>query len=140
MQLPVTLRLKSSSALAVALVLAHCLALLGLMPTSLPPSAKFLIGLVLVLSLGFSLWRHAVRRPIVALTLKADGHLEVERRDGTIVEAHVHPHTTVFPWLVVLLLKLEGRTIALTLPADALVVGDHRQLRLWLRWKVAQGG
>ena len=137
MQLPVTLRLKASSRLVVALAAAHSLAALGLVPTSLPLAIKLPFCLALALSLAFSLHRHALRMPILALTLKADGHLEIERRDGGLIEAQIHPGTTVFPWLVVLLLRLEGRVLALTLPPDALEPEGHRQLRLWLRWRAA---
>ncbi|OHC63449.1 MAG: hypothetical protein A2045_04710 [Rhodocyclales bacterium GWA2_65_20] len=135
MQLPVTLRLKASSRLVVALAVAHGLAVAGLAATDLALVIKLPVCFALALSLAFGIHRHALRLPLLALTLKADGHLEIERRDGVCIEAHVHPGTTVFPWLVVLRLRLEGRVVALTLPPDAIEPEGHRQLRLWLRWQ-----
>jgi len=75
------------------------------------------------------------RRDFVALTLGADGRLAIEGRDGTCAEARVHPQTTVFPWLVVLLCHIDGRLESLTLPHVAMDAESHRQLRLWLKWQ-----
>jgi hypothetical protein len=131
MQLPVTLVLKQSRALAAALTAAHILAAAGLVPTTLPVPAKLIVGLFIALSLV----RCLRRRRAVSLTLKTDGTLEIERPDGARQEACVLPNTTVFPWLVVLSLRVGGRKESLTLPTDALGVDGQRQLRLWLRWK-----
>jgi len=139
-QLPLTLRPKPSFALAAALVLAHGLAAAGVVPTGLSLFIKFTLWAVLASSLTFYLRRHVLQSPVRALTLLADGSLDVERHDGTSAKAAVHPQTTVFPWLCVLRLKLADRSLALTLPPDALDAEDYRQLRLWLRWKAAQGG
>lgn len=135
MQLPVTLRLKPSPMLAVALVLAHGLAAIGLVPASLPPVLRLSCWLALACSLAFSLRRHVFRLPVHVLTLKADGHMEIERHGGEPVEVRIRPHTTVFPWLAVLLLQIGKERVALTLPPDALDAGGHRQLRLWLLWR-----
>jgi toxin CptA len=141
-QLPVTLVLKQSRALAAALTAAHILAAAGLVPTTLPAPAKLIAGLFIALSLV----RCLRRRPAVSLRLKTDGTLEIERPDGARQEACVLPGTTVFPWLVVLSLRVGGRKESLTLPMDALGVDGQRQLRLWLRWKAgstagpSQGG
>jgi len=134
-QLPVTLRLKPSPTLAIALVLAHGLAAVGLVPASLPPVLKISCWLVLACSLAFALWRHVFRLPAHALTLKPDGHMEIERHGNEAAEARINPRTTVFPWLVVLLLQIGKERVALTLPRDAVDAVGHRQLRLWLRWK-----
>ena len=103
MQLPVTLRLKASRMLAVALFVAHGLVLAGLLLTDIPLLPKCFSGFVLALNLGRCAWR----LPFHALTLRADGRLEVACRDGMLAEAQVDPLTTVFPWLVVLRLRLE---------------------------------
>jgi hypothetical protein len=134
-QLPVTLVPRPSLALAGALVAAHGVAALGILPTSLPPVLKFACLLALAASLVFYSNRHLGRPPVAAMILKSDGRMELERRDGARIEAAVHPQTTVFAWLVVLLLRTETGTLALTLPLDALGVDGHRKLRLWLRWK-----
>ena len=94
----------------------------------------------MTLSLAFNLRRHVLRPGIRALTLKADGSLEIERRGGVRSQARVSPRTTVLSWLVVLQFDMDGKISALTLPRDALTDSDHRQLRLWLRWKAASAG
>jgi hypothetical protein len=106
--------------------------------TDLPLAAKAALWGVL----AFSVWRgisiHALRRgerAVMALTLRSDGKLEIEVRSGERIEVQVDGRSTVFSWLVVLLLKREGRTEALTLPHDALGSSAHRLLRLWLRWR-----
>jgi hypothetical protein len=76
------------------------------------------------------------QRDVVTLTLSADGRLFIERQDGTRVEADVHPETTVFPWLVVLLWRAgETGLESLALPRAATGAEAHRQLRLWLKWQ-----
>lgn len=135
MRLPLTLRPRPSAVLAAALALAHVLAAAALVPTGLSLAFKVPLLLVLTLSLAWCLRRHVWRHPIVAVTLQADGGLEVARRDGSRAAALVHPHTTVFPWLSVLRLRVDGRWLALALLPDALNAEDYRQLRLWLRWK-----
>ncbi len=135
MQLPVTLTIKPSRSLAVALCLAHAAVgtaalLFDLSPMPLLGALGLLAG-----SLAFSLRRHVLQIPFRTLTLKADGTLEVLGRDGVRQTASVDPGTTVFPWLVALLLKTGDAATALALPPDALNGDGHRQLRLWLRWK-----
>lgn len=46
----------------------------------------------------------------------------------------LHPHTTVLPFLVVLLYRQKNRLQSLVLLKDSLEAEDFRQLRLWLRW------
>jgi hypothetical protein len=136
-RLPVTLVPKASPRLAGALVAAHALAAFALVPTGLPLAAKLALALAVCVSLIATLIRHALRPSLAALTLRGDGRLDLERRDGTHAEATVDRCTTVFSWLVVLLLRTEGGKIALTLPSDALGPDQHRRLRLWLRWQAA---
>ncbi len=137
MRLPVTLSLRSSVTLAAVLFLVHGLAIIMVLVTDLPS----LIKLGLWIALAFSVWRsvfvHALRRSVhalMAITLRSDGELEIKYRNGEFVRVQVDDRTTIFSWLVVLLVKREGRTLALTLPHDALGEESHRQLRLWLRW------
>lgn len=76
------------------------------------------------------------RRDIAALTLRPDGLIGIEHGDGTRAECPVHPQTTVFPWLVVLLYRIGGgRLESLVLPRAAMEADDHRRLRVWLKWK-----
>ncbi|MDD5250552.1 MAG: hypothetical protein PHY45_16365 [Rhodocyclaceae bacterium] len=137
MQLPVTLRLKPSPALAGALVLAHGVVAFGAVATALPGALMLPSLLLLALSLAITLRRHVLRPPLQALTLKADGELEVQCSDGRCGAAAIHPQTAVFSWLVTLQLRIDGRNVALALPPDALEAEGHRQLRLWLRWKAS---
>ncbi len=137
MRLPVTLRLKPSPTLAAALVFAHGLVAVGAAAMVRPLALLFPSLLLLALSLAFTLRRHILRPPLLALTLKADGALEVEFSDGRRGVVQVRPQTTVFPWLVALLLRSEGHGLALALPPDALAGEGHRQLRLWLRWRAS---
>ncbi len=131
MELPVTLSLKPSRILAVALTIAHALAAAGMALTRLPAPAKLMLGLFIALSLV----RWLRWRPTPSLTLKADGGLEIARRDGSRREAQVLPSTTVFPWLIVLSFRVDGEKESLPLPVDALGIEAHRHLRLWLKWK-----
>lgn len=134
MQLPVTLTLKPSRILATLLVLAHGLVVAE--AASLPGTIAAPVVILVLLSLVLSLRRHAYRLPVSALTLKADGTLEVEGRASRgIVE--VDRRTTVHSWLVILLLRSGNRGVSLVLPPDALGSEAHRQLRLWLRWKAS---
>jgi hypothetical protein len=130
---PITLAVRGSRRLVAALFAAHVLASFGLLPTELPLAAKLVLSAILALSLVL-----AVRRTgrTAALTLHADGRLSLLRRDGSSLDGQVDPATTVFPWLVVLLVRAAEKTEALVLPVDALGRDAHRQLRLWLRWKV----
>lgn len=137
MRLPVTLSLRPSATLAAVLFLVHGLAAIMVLVTDLSPVIK----LALWIALAFSDWRsvfvHALRhgeQALVAITLRSDGELEVEYRNGELARVLVDDRSTVFSWLVVLLMKRDGRTLAVTLPHDALGEESHRQLRLWLRW------
>jgi hypothetical protein len=134
-RLPVTLEFKSSRTLGAALVLAHLAVAFGAVRTGLPVPVLLASCIFLVASLAFNLRRSVLRLPFVALTLRTDGLLEVRNREGNLGIAEVLPQTTVFPWLVVMLLRVEDREIALTLPPDSLEGEGHRLLRLWLRWK-----
>ena len=115
----------------------HGLVALGAAAMVRPLALLFPSLLLLALSLAFTLRRHVLRQPLLALTLKAGGALEAEFSDGRRGIVKIEPQTTVFPWLVALLLRSEGRSVALALPPDALDGEGHRQLRLWLRWSVS---
>jgi hypothetical protein len=120
--------------LAMALVVAHGLPAVAALSLTLPIGLKLAVGALLLASLGATLWRRVLRPPLVALTLKVDGTMEIHSRDGSVAAARISPQTTVFPWLVVLPLRIDSAAIALALPSDALPGDGHRQLRLWLRW------
>ncbi|MDP1653098.1 MAG: hypothetical protein Q8L56_10295 [Rhodocyclaceae bacterium] len=80
-------------------------------------------------------WFSQFRRGIETLTLRADGRIRIGHADGTSAEADVHPQSTVFSWLVVLLFRIDGRLESLVLPRGAMDAAAHRRLRVWLKWK-----
>jgi hypothetical protein len=144
MQFPMDLNLRRSWQLAAALAALHGLALLSLVPVTIPLWAKLLLSFVILASLVHGLRRHALRlspRAVLALRLHADGKLELRRRDGVGVAGSVSPQSCIFPGLVVLLVtgEDERRPTALTLLPDALAKDELRQLRSWLRWKAGDG-
>ncbi|TBR13799.1 MAG: hypothetical protein EPO43_09625 [Rugosibacter sp.] len=55
---------------------------------------------------------------------------------GTVSDLFLHPHTTVLPFLVILLYRQKNRLQSLVLLSDSLEAEDFRQLRLWLRWQL----
>jgi hypothetical protein len=118
-----------------ALFLAHLLAGLGLWPTALPIWLKAALWLVLALSLCLA-WR---RRPPMSITLNADGRLTLTMADQSSIDCRVLPATTVFPWLVTLVLESAAGRRTLALPVDAVGGEAHRRLRSWLRWQVTAG-
>lgn len=137
MRLPVTFALRPSVTLTAALFLIHGLAVIMVAVTDLHLVIKF----ALWIALAFSSWRsvlvhalHLDTRGLAAITLRSDGELEIEYRDGEFAKVLVDECTTVFSWLVVLLMRRDGRLLAVTLPNDTLGVNAQRQLRLWLRW------
>jgi hypothetical protein len=133
--LPLTLEIRRSRRLMASLLLAHLLVAAGLWPTELPLWTKVVLWVALAVSPVV-----ALRRPHpVALTLQANGRLTMIQPDGASVECRVQPATTVFPWLVVLLLESPGRKVRLALPVDALGAEGHRRLRAWLKWKASAG-
>jgi hypothetical protein len=86
--------------------------------------------------------RHSLRPPRVAsLRLHENGALECVLPDGTELPAAPLPDSTVFSWLVVLRLKVDGRKRAISLPLfpDHMSREEFRLLRLWLRWRPETG-
>jgi len=113
---------------------AHCFVLLLVWMFTPTPLYGWLLAVAVVVSALSSLWRY--RHPVAtALHLGKAGVIEVETVAGSRDSATILPQTTVLSGLIVLLLRLGGRTAALSLPADATGTEAHRQLRLWLRWQ-----
>jgi len=135
MQLPMTIVLRPSLTLALLLTAAHGLVIATVMLVVLSLWIK--LGLLLAILASALHIFLSLRGPqvVLGLSLRADGLFEVSRADGTSTEMRVHPHTTVMPGLVVLLMRENGTRIqSLVLFPDAISTGDMRQLRLWLRW------
>ncbi|MDK9725157.1 MAG: hypothetical protein OEL88_09705 [Sterolibacteriaceae bacterium MAG5] len=135
MQLPVTLRSKASPLLSGALSAAHLLVFAGLLACGLSVASMLGIGSLLAISLVFTLRTQRAHPAWSAMTLLADGQLEMERGDGGRHGAELLAGSTAFPWLVILRLQVEGRHLSLTLLPDGLEGDGHRLLRLWLRWR-----
>lgn len=87
--------------------------------------------------LGLSLAITVRRADPKALTLKADGELELHFANRADAIGRIQSATTVLPWLIVLLVKTGGHTRAVTLPRDAMGKDGHRRLRLWLKWQAS---
>ncbi|MRR50070.1 MAG: hypothetical protein EG825_04015 [Rhodocyclaceae bacterium] len=133
MRLPLVLPLGPSRILLFALATAHGLAALALLVADLSPLARLFAALPVL----FSAWHTVLKKPDdrpLALSLKAEGVLELYGRSGDGRMATVSRATTVFPWLIILLLKTDAGRLSLCLPRDALGVDGHRQLRMWLAW------
>ncbi len=133
MQLPATLHVHYPLRFLVWLGLAHLIAVIALMPTTVPLWAKSLIWFLL----GISYYR-TVRQPWPArLVLRPDGRLLWIDAEGLDAECRVHPSTVVLPWLIMLRLDAPDGRRNLPLTVDALGTEGHRRLRLWLREKAA---
>lgn len=134
MQLPVTLRSQASSLLSGALSAAHVLVFAGLLAAGLSAPTMLWAGFLLTISLVFSLRSRVLHPAWSTITLLADGQLEMERTDGRRHGAELLAGSSAFPWLVVLLLRVDGRRLSLAMLPDGLEGDGHRILRLWLRW------
>jgi hypothetical protein len=100
----------------------------------MPIPVKLGLALILVLSL-FRRMRTRQELP-QALKLLPDGSLDCIGVDGNHANWRIDPTTTALPWLVVLRLRGPTSTRSLVLPRDALGPEGHRQLRVWLRWRI----
>jgi hypothetical protein len=137
-RLPLTIPLFRSRRLIGLLALVHLAALAALWPLQLSPPVAGALAAAVAASAGLSLRRAWFCR-VIALHLGARGELEIEAKVGARETAIVLPQTTVLPGLVVMLLRVGGRSERLVLPTDATGVAAHRQLRLWLRWRSSAG-
>jgi toxin CptA len=136
------IRINPSRRLAAALLAAHLLAALGVFASSLPATVVAALLIVLVVSLTFSLRRHACLaspRSLVLLELSDTLEIEAEDRSGRRLAGTVLGTTFVAPWLVVINFKVEGRHLphAVVILPDASDGENYRALRVWLRWRRA---
>ena len=116
--------------------LAHLVAVCIVLNTNV---ASLLQGALLLL-IGASWIKHAgmasAEKNTTALILHGDGRIEKLGAGDTASDMVLHPHTTVLPFLVILLYRQKNRLQSLVLLKDSLEVEDFRQLRLWLRWQI----
>jgi hypothetical protein len=113
--------------------LAHGVAVFAVLCADIPDG---FIWLLLVLVAASLLYQHRPM-PVTGLILHGDGRIEKVGADGTASTMTLHRHTTVLPFMTVLLYRQNGRLAALPLLADSLAAEDLRQLRLYLRWRAA---
>ncbi|GHU33323.1 hypothetical protein AGMMS50256_25040 [Betaproteobacteria bacterium] len=135
MQFPVFIELRRRSYFLIGSVcVMHCAAAVAFlfMPWPLPLRIALLIALAV--SLLYAL------RPsrIVSLRFHGNGVLECALSNGTRLPASLLSDTTVFSWLVVLRLRVEGEKGKISLPLfpDHMSREEFRLLRLCLRWGV----
>jgi toxin CptA len=115
---------------------AHFSASGAVLAAGLPTWTVVLLMMVIGTSLGYVHRRWRMQHGV--LVLHGDGRLEKVGAGDTADELIVHPHTTVLPFLIVLLYRYNGRTGSLVVLGDSLAREDFRQLRLWLRWRAAK--
>jgi hypothetical protein len=120
------------------LAAAHGAALAAVWPLDLPVALRAAIGAAILISAAWTAGR-ALRPKYAAITLDANGAVEVARHDGERRAASVHGQTAVLFACIVLLLRTQQGIEALTLLPDATGADAHRRLRLWLRWRAANG-
>jgi len=92
----------------------------------------FLIGASWIKHVGMA----SAEKNTIALILHGDGRIEKLGAGDTANDMVLHPHTTVLPFLVILLYRQKNCLQSLVLLKDSLEVEDFRQLRLWLRWQI----
>jgi|SRR5262245_56115149 len=129
--------LRPSKFLAVALALAHGLALYAVW-TSLSGWPGVLAGLAILASLAATLLRALLRigPSAVSLELAEDGRASWRDRRGTWHEGALGESHFVSPFLVVVELKPRDQGAKrVILLADSAARDDLRRLRVWLRWR-----
>lgn len=119
--------------------LLHLAALPALLPLPLPFWLKLMLAAAIAASCFVSFRNHVSGvsgRAIRELILKPEGTLEVMLGDGSRFEASVGQQSTLWPWLIVLLIERPGglRPRPLIILPDTLQGEDQRWLRSWLRW------
>jgi toxin CptA len=140
MQLPLRLALKPSRQLTIMLALLHLAALGSLFPLDLPAWPRLVAACAVILSAVTAIRRHAfLLSPysVRELTLGADGSVEAASPGQNSFPAAISLQSTVFTWLVVLLLDAPGsrRRVPVVILPDSLQADEFRALRSWLRWK-----
>lgn len=152
-------RLRPSFFLLGLLVLAHSLALAALSAVydALPMGVAVVLLVLICLSALVSIRHHALLRAdqsVVHLMRRSDGLILAQMAGGRVRPVNVRTDSTLFPWLIVLVLDLAGldddrawwqpnwppgRRRSVILLPDSLEPEPWRQLCIWLRWHLAEG-
>ena len=104
-------------------------------------STPWLLPLCLLVASSW-LWtlaRHGLlrsRRSFIALELTGERACALQLRTGEWVQGEIQATSYVLPWLIVLHVAVEGRTVdpRVCLFADSMARESHRRLRMRLRW------
>jgi toxin CptA len=133
---------RPSRYLAAILSIAHGAALVALFPLDLPVWTKAGLAFLVLLSLGYHLWRDAwlsASSAIVSLVLDGDMIMLVSR-GGEQLAGRMLRDTLVTPFLAVLNVMPEGARFSrsMVILPDSLDAESFRQLRVWLKWGVDQ--
>lgn len=130
--------LKPAPRLAALLVIAHlsALFLLATVPLATPLLALAAAGLVI--SAGFSVTRHALRRgarAVTALEFTDRERVRVRLGDGSWLDGRLLGSSTLGTVLTVLNVRTDhGGTVHVAITGDGIDHDDFRRLRVWLRW------
>jgi len=128
--LPLLIDTQPSRRLRAALAVLHLAAAGSLLLADLPRPLQLGGGALLAASLAWQ-WRR--QRP-VRLRGRADGSLECWRGEAWR-PLRLQSDSVALPALIVLRWREGKRRRSLVLLPDAVSHGEHRRLRLWLRWK-----
>ena len=134
MQFPITIGLRRSRFLVLALVtttiMAVCMVIT--MPWSIGVRAAICLFLAITALLA---WRQLANLPS-AIRLEQSGNILLAPT-GTdrFIDASLLPGATVHPWLTVARLKTEAGPFLLIVAVDTMKSEDFRRLRVFLRWR-----
>jgi len=103
-----------------------------------PSLLKLTCILAIVWVATASIRRHALlktTKSFRSLVLLADGGVEALCADGECLKAEVSSYSTLFPWLIVLLLKTptSRSSRAVLVLADSMSADELRKFKSWLR-------
>jgi hypothetical protein len=134
--LPLSISIKPSRRFFAVLLFAHGLALIAVALLTLSIPMRTGLGALVLVSLLFTL-RKRKDPGIVRLHLGAKGELEIEKIVGVRETAVILPETMVFPWMILLVIRSEGKRYPLVLLQDSTNGDDLRRLLVWLDWRAS---
>jgi len=124
--------------LATLLITAHGATIAALFPLDFPIWAKTALAFLVLLSLGYHLWREAwlsAPSACVALMLEGD-QVVLSTRGGKQLTGQILRDSMVTPYFTVVNILPQGTHFSrsvIILP-DSLDAESFRQLRVWLKW------
>lgn len=129
-----SIKLLPSRQLARLLTALHALAATALAVAALPWFLKGMVWLMLAGTLLYSLKKYAwltMPDSVVAIRWFSDG-VQLVQRDQTVCDGQILADTSVWTHLIVLRVRLAGKTVSLSLLPDCADATDLRQLRIRL--------